>query len=186
MLSAGAAALLALSGCGGGEKQQDEKEPEGNFTVDVDATFPSKQAIAQREKLKISVRNTDSKAIPNVAITVDSFAKPSKRSDLADRDRPVWILEDGPKGGDTAYTNTWALGRLKPGASRTFTWRVTAIQPGRHTIKYRVAAGLNGKAKAQLDGGQVPEGSFTVDVSRKPSPSTVDPETGEVVRTPAQ
>ena len=181
MLIVGAAALVGAGGCGGGTAQ-DAKEPEGNFTVDVDAKFPPKQHIAGSEAFTLRVSNTDSKAIPNVAVTIDTFTSRSKRQDLADPERPVWIVDRAPTGGDTAYLNTWALGRLAAGKSKTFTWHVTAIRAGTHTVKYRVAAGLNGKAKAQLDGGQVPEGSFTVAISRKPPQATVDPATGKVVR----
>ena len=61
-------------------------------------------------------------------------------------------------------------------------WRVTAVQAGTHTVKWQVAAGLNGKAKATLAGNRAPAGTFTVDVSAKPAQARVDPETGKVVR----
>ena len=177
-----AAALVALGGCGGGEERQDADEPRGNYTVEVDATFPTSQSLAKQETFNVRVENTDTKVIPNVAVTIDSFSYRSDRQDLADPERPNWIVDSAPGGGDTAYTGTWALGRLKAGESKTFTWRVTPVRPGTHRVKYRVAAGLDGKAKAQLDGGDVPEGAVSVSVSREPSDASVDPETGEVVR----
>ena len=61
-------------------------------------------------------------------------------------------------------------------------WRVTAVQAGTHTVKWAVAAGLNGKAKATLSGNRAPAGSVTVDVSDKPAQARVDPDTGKVVR----
>ena len=91
----------------------------------------------------------------------------------------MWIVDAAPPGGDTAYTNTWALGRLAPGQTRRFVWRVTAVQAGTRTVKWAVAAGLNGKAKATLAGNRAPAGSVTVDVSDKPAQAGVDPETGE-------
>ena len=48
----------------------------------------------------------------------------------------------------TAYSNTWALGALQPGQTATFDWGVTAVKAGTYVVQYRVAAGLNGKAKA--------------------------------------
>jgi hypothetical protein len=181
-LIAASAAALAVAGCGGGERQ-DAAEPSGTFEVDVvSATFPTKQHLAQSERFVIAVRNSGEKTVPNVAVTVSSFAERSEQAGLADPDRAVWIIDDSPRGGQTAYTNTWALGRLAPGQTRRFVWRVTAVQAGTHTVKWQVAAGLNGKAKATLSGNRAPAGSVTVDVSDKPGQAHVDPKTGKVVR----
>src|SRR3954453_13428695 len=181
-----AATAVAIAGCGGGERQ-DKHEPSGNYKVDVvSASFPSKQRLAKQEEMVVEARNAENKTIPNVAVTVDpGFSYRSERTDLSDANRPVWIVDDGPVGGTTAYTNTWALGALKPGDTAKFTWKVTAVKPGTHEVHYRMAAGLNGKAKAQASGGDAPEGSFTVNVSSKPSQATVDPDTGEVIRSDA-
>jgi hypothetical protein len=173
---------LAVAGCGGGERQ-DKNEPSGTFSLNVvKAAFPSSQSLAKQEALTIAVKNTDTRAIPDLAVTVDSFSTRSQEPGLADPNRPVWIVDEGPIGGTTAYTNTWALGRLAPGATRTFIWKVTAIQAGTHTVKYRVAAGLNGKARAKVNGRDDFEGSFKVAISGKPAQSTVDPDTGQVIR----
>ena len=180
-IAAGLAAL-AVAGCGGGERQ-DAAEPSGTFEVDVvRASFPTKQHLAQPERFVIAVRNSGRKTVPNVAVTVSSFAERSEQAGLADPQRAVWIIDDSPRGGVTAYTNTWALGRLAPGQTRRFVWRVTAVQSGTHTVKWQVAAGLNGKAKATLSGNRAPAGSMTVDVSDKPAQARVDPKTGKVVR----
>jgi hypothetical protein len=180
-IAAGLAAL-AVAGCGGGERQ-DAAEPSGTFEVDVvSATFPTKQHLAQPERFVIAVRNSGQETVPNVAVTVSSFAERSEQAGLADSQRAVWIIDDSPRGGQTAYTNTWALGRLAPGQTRRFVWRVTAVQSGTHTVKWQVAAGLNGKAKATLSGNRAPAGSVTVDVSDKPGQARVDPKTGKVVR----
>jgi hypothetical protein len=173
---------LALTGCGGGERQ-DANEPSGTFQVAVvRASFPTKQHLAQPERFVIAVRNTGHEDVPNVAVTVSSFAERSEQAGLADPERAVWIIDSSPSGGDTAYVNTWALGRLAPGQTKRFVWRVTAVQAGTHTVKWQVAAGLNGKAKATLSGNRAPAGSVTVDVSKKPAQAHVDPETGKVVR----
>ncbi len=183
-----AIALIAVAGvaagCGGGERQ-DKNEPSGTFNLDVvRADFPTKQRLAQQEELVVEVRNSDRRTIPDVAVTIEpGFSTRSERQDLADPNRPVWIVDTGPSGGTTAYANTWALGALGPGKTVRFVWRVTAVRSGTYDVHYRVAAGLNGKAKAQGPGGDAPEGSFTVKVSGKPAQATVDPDTGEVVRT---
>jgi hypothetical protein len=181
-LIAASVAAVTAAGCGGGERQ-DADEPSGTFRVDVvRASFPTKQHLAKPERFVIAVRNAGNRTVPNVAVTVSSFAARSEQAGLADPERAVWVIDDSPRGGDTAYTNTWALGRLAPGQTRRFVWRVTAVQAGTHTVKWQVAAGLNGKAKAMLAGNRAPAGSVTVDVSSKPAQAHVDPKTGRVVR----
>lgn len=177
-----AVVAFSVAGCGGGDRQ-DKNEPSGTFNLHVvKAAFPSAQSLAQQEALTIAVKNTDSRTIPDLAVTVDSFTTRSQQPGLADPNRPVWIVDEGPVGGITAYTNTWALGALPPGETRTFTWKVTSVQSGTHTVKYRIAAGLNGKAKAKVDGREDYQGTFTVDISGKPAQSTVDPNTGQIIR----
>lgn len=179
-------AALVVAGCGGTETQ-DANEPAGTYSVDVvEASFPSSQRLAQRSQMRIVVRNAGPQAVPNVAVTVepptapgrprpDAFAAASDDERLADASRPIWIVDAGPAGGFTAYTNTWALGRLAPGASKTFTWRVTAVKPGNHVLRWTVSAGLDGKAKAQLPGGGRPTGEFQIDISDEPADGRLGP-----------
>jgi hypothetical protein len=175
-----AVCLLALAGCGGGERQ-DENEPEGNFPVEVvRATFPEDQKLAKSSDMVVTVRNAGDKTIPNVAVTVNGFDKRKNNPDLADPSRPVFALNGvqveiagfpeaknaSPRGCDTAYVNTWACGPLKPNQQRTFRWSVTAVQAGDFKIDWRVAAGLDGKAKAvAAGGGPAPRGQFSGSVS---------------------
>ena len=179
--SAGLVALAA--GCGPHKPRQDTDEPYGIYKVRVvKASFPTAQKLAKTSIFRLVVRNVDTRTIPDLAVTVDSFTTRSQQPGLADPNRPVWIVDEGPTGGTTAYANTWALGSVPPGATRTFVWKVTAVQAGTHTVKYRVAAGLNGKARAKVNGQPDFQGSFTVAISGKPAQSRVDPETGKVVR----
>ena len=188
---------FVAAGCGGGERQ-DADEPSGTFPVDVvKATFPTKQRLAETSELQIAVRNAGDKAVPNVAVTVESdeadqtaaaaaFAEASDQPGLADPSRPVWVLDTGPHGGITAYVNTWALGPLEPNQTKTFVWRVTAVKSGVHAIKYKVAAGLDGKAKAVVAGGnEEPTGSFTINVSGKPASARVGAN-GQVITEPVE
>ena len=171
-----------MAGCGGGQRQ-DANEPSGTFPMNVvRADFPKAQSLAKPEAMTITVKNTGTKEIPNLAVTVDSFTTRSQQQGLADPERPVWIVDAGPIGGTTAYVNTWALGKLPPGRTRSFVWHVTPIQAGTHTVKYRVAAGLAGKARAKVNGQDDFQGTFTVAVSGKPAQSHVNPDTGQVVR----
>jgi hypothetical protein len=193
----GVAALLALatSGCGGNQRQ-DANEPSGHFPLQVvRATFPNAQRLAQRTQLQIAVRNAGRKTVPNIAVSVLSgeanapaaataFEEASTEPGLADPSRPVWVLDRGPSGGVTAYTNTWALGALRPGQTRTFVWRVTAVRGGVHSIKYKIAAGLNGKAKAVVPGSdQEPAGQFTIRISNKPANARIG-DNGQVITEP--
>lgn len=203
---------LAVGACGGGARQ-DANEPGGNFTVSVPvATFPALQRLAQHTHLVLSVHNAGSKTIPNVAVTIcnitcaypappgagteaQAFAQVSSQPYLANPSRPIWIVDrppgpcrfsclaGGPGGAVTAYSNTWALGALQPGATATFDWGVTAVAPGKHVVAWEVAAGLNGKAKAVLADGSVPSGTFTVFVRAAPQQTHVN-DAGQVVPGP--
>lgn len=169
----------ALAGCGGGERQ-DANEPSGDFRLEITkAEFPSEQKLAKRSTLEISVRNTGSRTVPNVAVTVHGFDERLDGRGLADPERPVFVIngepkdiggfpeskDAAPKGGETAYVDTWALGKLRAGQERTFKWSVTAVRAGDYELEYEVAAGLDGKAKAVGVDGRAPAGLFlgTVD-----------------------
>jgi hypothetical protein len=183
------AALVAVSGCGG--ESQDKNETEGTYRLEVaDASFPAKQQIAQPTTMRISVRNPEQRTIPNVAVTVETkgakagdgvtaFGQKGSDSRLADANRPVWILDKEPKGGTSAYANTWSLGPMKAGETKTFEWKLTAVEPGDYSLAYRVAPGLDGKAR--LAAGSKARGSFAVTVADKPVPARVNSK-GQVVR----
>lgn len=181
------ACALGVAGCGGDEKRQDADEPKGEWVVEVaDAEFPSTQRLARQETMRIRVRNTEDRAIPNIALTVDGFSRASNQQGLADPQRPVWIVDDGPRGGVTAYTNTWALGRVPPGGEKTFEFKVTPVKASPagkpFQLKWRVSAGLDGNARARVEGGGRAEGVFSVRVRRDPAQSRVDPDSGDVIR----
>jgi hypothetical protein len=194
------ASVLAAAGCGESQ-HQDAHEAKGTFTVHVaHASFPTQQAVAKPATLTLTVSNTGAHTVPNVTVAVTSFYYTSDFPNLASSRRPVWVVDAGPGrvanppvetaqvdppgGGTTSNYNVWALGPLAPRASRTFVWRVTPVKPGLHKIAYRVYAGLNGRAQAQLTGGGPPVGSFTVHIAGRPPLTHVDPQTGKVVAGP--
>jgi hypothetical protein len=209
---AGLAAVVSLSACGSAARQ-DANEPSGNFTVSVPtASFPTSQRLAQHSNLVIAVRNDSGKTIPNVAVTIcnvtcsypappgegtsaGAFAQDLTQPNLANPSRPVWVVDQppgqciysclsgGPGGAVTAYSNTWALGPLKPGAIATFNWAVTPVKAGKHTVAWEVAAGLAGKAKAVLADGSTPRGTFAVTINNAPQQSYVNDQ-GQVVKAP--
>jgi hypothetical protein len=184
-----ALALLALTGCG--QERQDADEPEGSFRLEVvDASFPESQSIAERTALRIRVRNPGEETVPNVAATVETqppqggaapvaFGQRQNDPRLADPNRPVWILDREPRGGTSAYANSWSLGPLKAGETKTFEWQLTAVQSGDYTVDYRLAPGLDGKAR--LAEGSRASGTFDVTIADEPIPARVN-DAGEVVR----
>jgi hypothetical protein len=174
------AGVVAVAGCGGAERQ-DEDEPRGEFAVEVvAASFPEDQKLAKSSDLVLTVRNTGKDTIPNIAVTVNGFSYRKADPELADPERPQFVIngmprqiggfpeakEAAPLGCDTAYVNTWACGPLAAGREKTFMWSVTAVEAGDFEINWRVAAGLDGKAKAVTPGGgEAPSGSFSGTVS---------------------
>ena len=176
------AGLFLVAGCGG--ERGDENEPSGDFAVEVvDATFPEQQKLAQSSNLVITLRNAGDETIPNLGVSVEGFDY-QKDDDpaLADRSRPVFAsngkpvqiggfpeaTDGGPRGCDSAYLNVWACGPLAPGREKEFRWSVTAVKAGDFDVRWRVFAGLHGKARAVLAGGdEAPSGSFSGEISRR-------------------
>ena len=203
----GLAAVL-VAGCGS-EPRQDENEEEADYPVEVTvAEFAPRQRLAETTDLELAFRNTGDETIPDLAVTIytgdekadGAFNMRSEQDDLADPNRPVWILEnDYPKviesaeapkgkeieaadtaGAETAATNTYAFGELAPGDTIHTVFRVTPVVPGTYTVHYEVAGGLDGNAKAVTDTGDPVEGEFVATVTDKPKATKVD-EQGRVV-----
>jgi hypothetical protein len=188
---------LLVSGCGGGTRA-DHGEASASFAVQVvKASFPHTQAVAKPAQLTLEVRNTGPHTVPNLAISVDSFNYRSNYPGLADALRPTWVIERGPGpvakpavesqevsqggGAQTSYVNTWSLGSLHAGQTRTFVWNVVAVKAGNYTVNYSVAAGLGGKAKAVTSSGAAVSGKLTADVASAPPDTHVNGATGQVV-----
>ena len=197
------AALLA-AGCGGGERQ-DADESEGEYKVAVlEADFPAKQKLAKRSDLVFSVKNIGNEEIENLAITfgrntprgrMDSLDRRSADPGLADPDRPVFVVnvrprnlgglaesqEDVPAGSQTAYVDTYALGKLAPGKTKKFSFSVTAVVAGPYRIVWALSAGLDGKAKAILASGLPATGQFEGTIAKKPPEARVSDADGKTI-----
>jgi hypothetical protein len=174
---------VVVSGCGGTTakgSRQDKDEPSGEFPVSVEeAAFPLNQKLAQSSMMRIVVRNAGDERIPNIVVTVQcestkdgqngSFDRQIAGQANADKNRPNFVVDRIP-GADrpasrqdldplersTAYVNTYSLGPLAANRTATFEWRVTAVRAGTFRLCYRVAAGLDGKAKAVPASGSLP------------------------------
>jgi hypothetical protein len=182
------ALALPAAACGG--TRQGASEPSGSFRVEVaGASFPAHQHIARPVTLRIRVRNADTRTLPNVAVTVATdparsggapiaFGIRSPDTRLADPRRPVWIVDRGPAGGDTASGSTWALGALPAGRSRQFVWHLLPARAGAFTVAYRLSPGLNGKARPAP--GRI-GGAFRVIIDDRPVAACVGAR-GQVIR----
>jgi hypothetical protein len=200
--------VAGLAACGGGERQ-DEDEPAGEFPVEiVTSNFSTRQRLAQTSFLRLGVRNSGERTIPNLAITIHvdpdairPFSIRDPQEDLAAPDRPVWILENEyPKlappgqslaeldsaptaGAETANSKTFAFGPLGPRDQVDAVWKWTPVRAGDYTLHYRVDAGLGGKAKAITADDSPPTGEFAVLISSTPPQTRVNDQ-GQVVQIP--
>jgi hypothetical protein len=130
--------------------------------------------------------------------SVAAFARYLSTPGIANHSRPVWIVEQPPgtcygasgyscsnggAGSDvSAATNTWQGGTLKPGATKTFTWTLRAVDWGRYTVAWVIDASLYGKAKAIGPDGVIPKGTFRVNIARAPAQAYVN-DAGQIVQT---
>jgi hypothetical protein len=203
MPAAGFAALalaLSLAACGGSSSGSDEAEGKYEMKV-VKATFPTEQDLGQTSLMRIAVRNTGDKTVQTTGITISIAGEEGQTSslpfgihdpqpDLAQPDRPVWVVAEGyPKpsgattkrGGATSPSRkTFDFGALKPGKTVEGIWKLSAVRAGRFTVLYQVDAGLGGKAKAETDTGVTPGGTFKVQITPA-TPNVEVTDSGEVV-----
>ena len=147
-------------GCGGGERQDANEEDASYEVTVVDAKFPERQRLAEKSALEITVRNDADETIPNIAVTLKGLSRGTDTPQIQDASRAVFVIDGehaeiggykeiklaAPDGGPTSLVDTWALGKLKSGATKTFRWRLTAVEPGPYELTYAVAAGLGGKS----------------------------------------
>jgi hypothetical protein len=212
----------SVSACGGGQRQ-DATEPSENFPVQVTkAKFSNHQRLAETSDLELAIKNVGEKTIPDLAVTIytvetkgtgstrtkagvtatgsgqGSFNIRLDNPNLADPNRPAWVLETGypklldppqvtvknlakapPAGALAAETDTFQFGALPSGEQKDVDWRVTAVRSGSYTVHYAVAAGLQGKAKAVTADGSPVRGEFVVTITSK-SPETCVKGAGQV------
>ena len=204
-----------MTGCGKGStnKRQDEDEPKGSYPVEVNnATFPGSQKLAKRSKMVIEVRNAGTKTIPNISVVLrcgrgggsggqGGFTYRTPHEGVADPERPQFVVNEiptrtprpkarqvelDPLERSSAYVDTFPLGRLRQGETVEFRWDVTAVKAGPFKVCWRVAAGLDGKAKAVASGGSEVAGEFRGNVSDAAPPARIGEDGETVINEPAE
>lgn len=191
----------SLAACGGESSSGDAREAAGEYPVKVvTAKFPTAQRLGETVLLRLGVRNTGREAVPTLTVTISIGGREGRTSsfpftinepqpDLAQPDRPVWVLSAGypklagsskPGGAQSANQKTFNFGRLEPGDKVEAVWKLSAVKEGRFTVLYSVDAGLEGKAKAVTAAGAQPGGSFAVRISSVPQDTEVT-DSGRVV-----
>lgn len=202
MVVAALAAALALSmiACGG-ESSSDANEAGGTFRVKVtSASFPTSQQLGQTSLMKLGIRNTGKKTVPALTVNVSIAGKEGETStlpfaihdpqpELAQPDRPVWVLaahypkfagSSAPGGAETSNQKTYDFGPLKPGKTANLVWKLSAVKSGHFTLLYAINAGLGNQVKTTTGGGVKPGGSFSVQISSARLNKEVN-DSGEVV-----
>ena len=169
------------------------------------ASFAASQSLAAQERFVIAVRNTGHRALPNVAVTicnttcsyrarrghgttVQAFSYAiANPPNLANASRPIWIVQRapgpcgyscrnlGPGAAVTAYSNTWALGRLAPGHTARFVWTVTPVKAGHFVVAWAGGGGAVGREPGGARVGRPARGKLTVNVSTRPPHYVVQP-----------
>jgi hypothetical protein len=195
-----AALALTVVACGG-ESSSDANEPSGTFRVKVTkASFPTSQRLGQTSLMRLGIRNTGKKTVPALTVSISLAGKEGETStlpfaihdpqpELAQPDRPVWVLaahypkfagSSAPGGAETSNQKTYDFGPLKPGKTANLVWKLSAVKSGRFDLLYAIGAGLGNQAKAETGGGVKPGGSFSVQISAAALDKEVN-DRGEVV-----
>jgi hypothetical protein len=195
-----AALALTVVACGG-ESSSDANEPSGTFRVKVtNASFPTSQRLGETSLLRLGIRNTSKKTLPALIVNVSiaghegqtstlPFAIHDPQPELAQPDRPVWVLaahypkfagSSAPGGAETSNQKTYDFGPLKPGKTADLVWKLSAVKSGHYNLLYAIDAGLGGQVKTKTGGGVKPGGSFSVQISSARLNKEVN-DSGEVV-----
>lgn len=201
------ALALGLAACGDEESSDSgTAQASGSYEVRVvTAEFPERQRLGETTRLRLGVRNAGERAIPVLTTTLTIAGEEGRDSklpfgfrdpqpDLAQPDRPVWVLSEtyprlvgssDPAGAQTLNAKTFDFGRLEPGETVEAVWQLNAVKAGRFELLYEVGAGLDGNANAETPSGQEAGGSFAVRITDVP-PETVVTDDGRVVPAPGR
>lgn len=142
---------FALAGCGGG-KAQDAGAPSGTWKVTVlQWKFAKRQPLGKPQAFTLKVRNDDTRAIPELIVTIDGLRTFVDQPGAASEVRPIWLTQDVDYANATPYNSplaqTFNLGQLNPGDVSTYTVKLTPLRRGSHKVSYSLAPALFGDNK---------------------------------------
>lgn len=160
MLACALVVAVVASGCGG-PPRQDENAPSGTWQVAVEKwEFPKHQYLGTPAEYLLTVRNTDTRAIPNLIVTVSGLKTKVDQPGAASEVRPIWIASKVNYANVTPYnsslSSSWNMGELKPGAVVTYKVNLTPLRRGVHEVGYRLSADLFGDNKVVNGNDQSP------------------------------
>jgi hypothetical protein len=166
------ALAIPLAGCGGGERQ-DANAPSGKWSVLVEEwKFPKRQFLGTPTDFVLRVRNTDTRAIPQLVVTINGLRTTVKQEGAASLVRPIWLTQDVDYADVTPYNSSLAssfnVGPLAAGAVKTYKVALTPLRRGEHEVGYSLAAGLFGKATIVDDNDAPVKGSRSVAIDPTP------------------
>jgi hypothetical protein len=196
---------LALGACGDGDSSDSAgAEARASYPVRVvNAEFPQRQRLGETTLLRLVLRNAGNKTIPSLTVTfgIAAEGRDSKlpfgfrdpQPDLAQPDRPVWVLSekyprlvgsDQSAGAETSNSSTFEFGRVEPDETVRAIWELNAVKTGRFELLYEIGAGLGGNSTAKNPSGGEAGGSFAVRITEVP-PETVVTDDGRVLPAPS-
>lgn len=186
---------LALAACGSTVRASRtiQASSPASYRLQVTAArFPAHQRLAAPTSLLIGVRNLGSVALPDVSVTITNprygtavqpFGTYLRMAGVEGHSRAVWVVDrppgpcqfscraGGPGGAVTPETHTWSLGRLVPGSTAQFKWRLTPVAPGNFQVHYVVTPDY--KSLVGAGRSNAPSGTFDVRISAAPVHETV-------------
>jgi hypothetical protein len=193
--------VAALLGACGGDSSTASEEAEGKFPVKVtEAELPALQRLGQTSLLRLGIRNTGKRTVPNLTVSFTIAGKRGESSplpfgvndpqaELAQPERPVWVLaatyprlkgSSDPGGATTSSRKTFAFGPLEPGETTKAIWKLSAVRAGEFDLLFSIDAGLGGGAKAVTSGGVAPGGTISTEITEQ-LPETEVTDSGEIV-----
>jgi hypothetical protein len=134
--------------------------------------FPKRQFLGTPTNFTLRVRNTDTRDIPQLIVTIDGLRTEVKQVGAASEVRPIWLTQEVDYANVTPYNSALAssynLGTLAAGDVKTYTVKLTPLRRGNHKVSYALAGDLFGKAEI-VDPDDAPaEDSRTVAIDPTP------------------
>jgi hypothetical protein len=163
---------IPLAGCGSSQRQ-DANAPSGTWSVIVEEwKFPKRQYLGTPTDFTMRIRNTDTRDVPQLIVTIDGLRTVVKQVGAASEVRPIWLTQDVNYANVTPYNSAVAtsynLGPLAAGDVKTYTVKLTPLRRGDHKVSYTLAGDLYGKAKLVDENNDPATDSRTVAIDPTP------------------